>query len=82
MRIRVVLCFLVGGLAGAAFYKLRGFFPAHALLLGIAISALTYSLFRAVDNLRGSLGYGPPRHEEERRDQEDVDETAERPAGE
>ncbi|MCP4200910.1 MAG: hypothetical protein GY769_03145 [bacterium] len=69
MKRRIAICVLVGALAGLFLYKLRGFFPVHAFLVGLAITALAYSLLRAIDNLRGASRYGSPRDQEERRDE-------------
>ncbi|MFQ5525766.1 MAG: hypothetical protein ACE5GX_05840 [Thermoanaerobaculia bacterium] len=60
IRTRVAVCSLVGVIAALFFYRVRGFFPEHAFLLGLAIAALTYSLVRAIDNLRSGPGQIPP----------------------
>lgn len=69
MRRRVALCFLVGSLAGLGFYRFRGLYPEHAVLLGLAIAALTYSVLRAIDNLRGAPGQATPRHQDDSGDE-------------
>lgn len=69
MKTRIVLCMLVGGVAGVVFYKARGFFPQHAFLIGLAVSALAYSLLRAFDNLGGARGHRPPRNQKKPHDQ-------------
>ena len=60
LGMRAVVCFVVGAVAALFFYRVRGFFPEHAFLLGLAIAALTYSLLRAIDNLRGASRQGAP----------------------
>lgn len=69
MKERIAICALVGAVAGFLLYELRGLFPVHAFLVGLAVTALTYSLLRAIDNLRGASRYGSPRDQEERRDE-------------
>jgi len=72
---RWIYCALVGSAVGFGVYTVRGFFPAHAVLIGVASAALTYSIFRATDNLRGSIGTDTarktsPRHQEHTRDRQ------------
>ena len=65
LKARVALCAVVGLTAGFVFYSARGLFPEHAFLVGIAISALTYALLRAIDNLRGSAGHVAPGNQDD-----------------
>lgn len=60
LKLRVALCASVGLAAGFVFYRVRGFFPEHAFLVGFAIAALTYALLRAIDNLRGAHRQSAP----------------------
>ncbi len=69
LKARVALCVLFGSVAVFFFYRVRGFFPEHAFLLGLAIAALTYSLLRAIDNLRGSARQGAPGNQEDSGDE-------------
>ena len=69
MTRRIVLCVLVGLSVGLVFHQARGFLPAHAFLVGLASSALTYSLLRTIDNLRGASRDGSPGHQEEAGDE-------------
>lgn len=69
MRTRVIVCFAVGAIAAVVFHRVRGLYPQHAFLLGLAICALTYSLLRAIDNLRRTPGQGAPWDQEETRDE-------------
>lgn len=69
MKTRIVVCLLIGTAAGWLFHLFRDFRPEHALLLGLAIAALTYSTLRAIDNLRSGSRQVTPGHEQERDDQ-------------
>lgn len=80
MRTRIILCVVSGTIVALVFYLVRGLFPQHAVLLGLAVGALTYSLLRAVDNLRRGPGHGSPWHESDSGDEEQVNESSERPA--
>lgn len=65
MLARAAFCVLVGSGVGLALYALRGFFPAHAFLIGVASAGLAYSVFRAVDNLRSAAREATPRHQDQ-----------------
>ena len=69
MKARIALCLLFGGATALIFYRVRGLFPQHAALVGLAVAAFAYSLLRAFDNLRGASGHGSPRNQQERQDQ-------------
>lgn len=72
MKARVVVCLLLGGVAAVIFHRLRGFFPQHAALVGLAVAAFVYSLLRAFDNLRlasNASGDRVPRDQEKSQDQ-------------
>lgn len=64
MRVRIALCLLVGSIAGLVFFRIGRVYPEHAFLVGLAIAALTYSLLRAIDNLRRVSGKGSPGNQE------------------
>lgn len=49
---RVVWAFLAGGVTVAVLLLWRHFFWQHAALIGLAVTALVYSAFGAVDRLR------------------------------
>lgn len=50
---RVVLWpLLAGTVVGLLLHFVRGFFPRHALIIGLAVAALVYAGIRTVDRLR------------------------------
>lgn len=54
---RVWLWPLVGGAATALIlYLWRGFFPQHALIIGLGVAALIFTAIRTVVNLRSLHG--------------------------
>ena len=69
MKARIALCLLFGGVTALVFYRVRGLFPQHAVLVGLAVAALAYSLLRVVDNLRAACGHGSPRNQKKSQDQ-------------
>ena len=79
---RLVFCALVGAGVGFAVHTLRGFFPSHAFLIGLASAALAYSVFRAVDNLRRAAGQAAPGHQQHAGDDQQMHQAAEDPTGE
>ncbi|MCH7665919.1 MAG: hypothetical protein IH936_08335 [Acidobacteria bacterium] len=71
MRVPIALCLLLGGIAAVVFYRVQGFFPSHAVLVGLAVGALVYTLLRVFDNLRlaSRTSRGRvPRNQQERQD--------------
>lgn len=52
MKYRVVWAFVVGGITVAVLLVWRDFFWHHAVLIGLAATALVYSAFGAIDRLR------------------------------
>lgn len=70
------------------FYRVRGFFPSHAVLVGLAVGALVYTLLGVFENLglasiasmasRGRV----PRNQQERQNKQRVDKASEGPASE
>ena len=52
MRYRVVWAFVAGGITVAVLLVWRDFFWHHAVLIGLAVTALVYSAFGAIDRLR------------------------------
>ncbi|MGB5816226.1 MAG: hypothetical protein WBH85_02390 [Thermoanaerobaculia bacterium] len=52
MKYRVVWAFVAGGITVAVLLVWRDFFWHHAVLIGLAVTALVYSAFGAVDRLR------------------------------
>ena len=69
MKARIAFCLLLGGVAAGIFYWVRGFFPQHAALIGLAVAALVYSVLRAFENLRGASGRRSPGDQKECQDQ-------------
>ena len=52
MKNRVLWAFLAGGITVGVLFLWRDFFWQHAVLIGLAVTALVYSAFGAVDRLR------------------------------
>lgn len=52
MKSRMVGAFVAGGITVAVLLVWRDFFWQHAVLIGLAATALVYSAFGAVDRLR------------------------------
>ncbi len=52
MRVRYLLSALAGVAAGVLLVVWRGFYWQHALLVGVAVAALVYSILRSADRLR------------------------------
>jgi hypothetical protein len=52
MKSRMVWAFVAGGITVAVLLVWRDFFWQHAVLIALAVTALVYSAFGAVDRLR------------------------------
>ncbi len=69
MKARMVYCLLVGVGVAVALAWLRGHVWQHAMLVGLAVAALVYSILRATDNLRMAARQPAPWDEEEAGDE-------------
>jgi xanthine/uracil permease len=52
MKSRIAWAFIVGGITAGVLLVWREFFWQHAVLIGLAVTALVYSAFGAVDRLK------------------------------
>ncbi len=52
MTRKVIVAFLLGALAVAVLVLWRGFFFRHAMIVGLGVTALVYSIYRASERLK------------------------------